>query len=367
MTNSATGNILMRSLFQVHGILKSHNRIEASALAHHLVRAASTLPQVIQQVVEKSLKRSNTGPDSLKSNLAAAGRAVASLIVGITTLNHVSGGTEVLGQVTYWYVKMYASFLATLAEASEGAAKAAAAHELGSAVEKKSTATRTKGKAQQPKAFNLKDNPMLNAITCFVCGLIDLLDANVDAHKALFEGFAYGTLNTLGARLYTCVFGHTRGVNLEADIARSNLPDEIEDVARSPTLSADDLEVKKAKMEAPYLIHLLTRVMNAAPAHLGAIISSKTGKMKVANNKGSMKGALAIAAKDRLQRTLLNCMFGMEGMDQDDPFLDCLKIPVASAQPLPMPKVKEAEVQDWFKEEVWRLLGWEILSKEGEW
>ena len=33
---------------------------------------------------------------------------------------------------------------------------------------------------------------------------------------------------------------------------------------------------------------------------------------------------------------------------------------------VPIPRIKEAEVQDWFKEEVWRLLGWEILSKEGE-
>ena len=32
---------------------------------------------------------------------------------------------------------------------------------------------------------------------------------------------------------------------------------------------------------------------------------------------------------------------------------------------LPVPKVKEVDVQDWFGEEVWRLLGWEILSKEG--
>lgn len=34
---------------------------------------------------------------------------------------------------------------------------------------------------------------------------------------------------------------------------------------------------------------------------------------------------------------------------------------------LPMPKIKEVEVSDWFQEEVWRALGWEILSKEGEW
>ncbi|KAK5113753.1 hypothetical protein LTR85_010770 [Meristemomyces frigidus] len=362
------GNILMRRLFQVHAVLKSHHRTEASVLAHHLIRAASALPQVVHQVVEQSSKRTITGPDLLKSNLTAAGRAVASLIVGITRLGHLTDGTEVLGQVVYWYVKMYDTLLHTLEEASEGAAKAAAAHEIGGIAEKKTASSKAKGKAQQPKAVNLKDNPMLITITCFLCGIIDLLDPKTEAHKALFEGFAYSTLNALGARLYTCVFGHSRAATLEDEIRRSNQPDDIEDVAMPFTPSADELDVNKAKLEAPYLIHLLTRLMNAAPAHLGAIVSSKTGKTKAANNKGSMKGALAITAKDRLQRTLVNCMFGTQGIDeQDDPFLDCLKMPVMGTQPLPMPKVKEVEVQDWFKEEVWRLLGWEILSKEGEW
>ncbi|KAI7363852.1 hypothetical protein KC336_g21538, partial [Hortaea werneckii] len=142
---------------------------------------------------------------------------------------------------------------------------------------------------------------------------------------------------------------------------------EIEDPPQESKLHRDEPGLQQAKLEAPYLIHLLARLMNAAPAHLGAIISTKTGKPKQANNKGSMKGALVLAAKDRLQRTLINCMFGTEGVDAQSPLMDCLKMPMAPSTPLPMPKVKEAEVQEWFKEEVWRLLGWEVLSKEGDW
>ncbi|KAK4546368.1 hypothetical protein LTR36_002045 [Oleoguttula mirabilis] len=371
------GNILMRSLFQVHAVLKSHHRTEASVLAHHLIRAASALPQVVHQIVELGSRRAISGPALLKSNLTAAGRAVASLIVGITRLSYVTGGAKVLGQVVYWYVKMYASLLSALEEASEGAAKAAVALEIAGPAEKKAGSSKAKGKAQQPKAVNLKDNPTLNTITCFLCGIIDLLDPKVDAHKALFEGFAYSTLNKLGARLYTCVFGRARGASLEDEIASNNQPDEIEDSAAPFTSpSADELDVKKAKLEAPYLIHLLTRLMSAAPAHLGATLSTKPGKAAKASssNKGAMKGALAIAAKDRLQRTLVNCMFGTEGgtpMDErdelTDPFMDCLKMPGMSAQALPMPKVKEVEVREWFKEEVWRLVGWEVLGKEAGW
>ncbi|KAK1057698.1 hypothetical protein LTR33_013574 [Friedmanniomyces endolithicus] len=108
--------------------------------------------------------------------------------------------------------------------------------------------------------------------------------------------------------------------------------------------------------------------MAAAPRHLGANISAKTGKAKQSDNKCSMKGALALHAKDRLQRTLMNCIFGAEGLDEEDPFMDCLRMPSVTGQlHVPMPKVKDVEVQDWFKGEVWRLLGWEILSKEGHW
>ena len=39
------------------------------------------------------------------------------------------------------------------------------------------------------------------------------------------------------------------------------------------------------------------------------------------NKNNSMKGALTIKAKERLQRTLVNCVFGTEGNDKDDPMM----------------------------------------------
>ena len=190
----------------------------------------------------------------------------------------------------------------------------------------------------------------------------------MEVHKELFEGFAYCILNKLGNSLYLCVFGEARASSIEQEIMRSNAPDDIEDVATPAALpAAEELGMRKANLQAPYLIHLLTRLMTLAPSHLGAAINARAGKSKAANSKGSMKGALAVIAKDRLQRTLVTCMFGTEGVDSDDTFMDCLKMPTAMKEVLPMPKVKEVEVQEWFGEEVWRLLGWEVLGKEGGW
>lgn len=358
----------MRTLYQLHTALKSRGKSKPTVLAHHLTRAASLLHQVVKEIVEQSLTQANAGAQMLKANLAAAGRAAALLIMGFKTLGLATGGAEVLGQVIYAFVQMYAKLLDVPDLVSEAGLRKPDGQYLASKTGKslKSATGKGKSKVQQPKAPNLKDNAALNTITGFLCSIIDLLDPTVEAHKALFEGFAYCTLNKLGSRLYVCVFGRQRGVSLEAEIAKSNEADEIEDDF-SQSASPDEADTAQAKLEAPYLVHLLTRLMNAAPSHLGSVMSARTGKPKQANNKGSMKGALAITAKDRLQRTLVNCMFGTEGNTEDDPFMDCLKMPLAPFTPLPMPRVKEADALDWFKEEMWRLLGWEILSKEGEW
>ncbi|KAI7262899.1 sure-like protein [Hortaea werneckii] len=356
------GDVLLRNLYQIHAAMKSHHRNDPNMLAYHLVRAASTLPQVVIQSVAECVNPPTPGKSLLQSNLRAANRAVTSLISGLSRLSNAANGAEVQGRVIYAYVRMFSNLIGAMGEASSREID----QPLAGSGERPNT-SKGKKKSEHAKPANLKDRPTLNALTSFLCGILDLLDPKVEAHCSLFEGFAYAVLDKLGSRLYTLVFGHARAPTLEAEIARANEPEGIEDSSQASVLHHDCLELQKAKLEAPYLVHLLGWLMNAAPAHLGAIISTKTGKPKQANNKGSMKGALALTAKDRLQRTLISCMFGTEGVDDQSPLLDCLKIPVAPNTPLPMPKVKEAEVQDWFKEEVWRLLGWEVLAKEGSW
>jgi hypothetical protein len=229
---------------------------------------------------------------------------------------------------------------------------------------KRKPASPSKTEAKQQKQTNIKDNAALNLMTKLLCSVIDGLDPKIDVHKSLYEGFAYVVLKRLGERLYLLIFSHARGPTIEDEIAAYNEADEIEDVPEGIRLNDRDQQLKSAKVEAPYLIQLLIRIMNAAPAHLDAAVLTRAGKPKQAV-KGSMKGALAIDTRERLQRTLVSCMFGEEG-GSDEEFHDCLKMPAMKGPALPMPKVKEPEVQEWFKEEVWRLLGWEILAREIE-
>ena len=79
------------------------------------------------------------------------------------------------------------------------------------------------------------------------------------------------------------------------------------------------------------------------------------------------KGRLSSLAKDRLQRTLVHCMFGD---NTDDEFLDILTKPMPSMRVnnlASVAKVDDHEVEQWFKEEVWRLVGWDVMAKEAGW
>ena len=349
----------------MHTLLKSRNKTEPLVLAHQLIRAASALPQVVQRGLHEHYVRPDTDDSILGQVFNAAERSTALLFAGFGRVTKSPDGAQVQGHVIYEYVRMYSRLVESLETIPKSELRRSTGADSTSTSEKKLSPS--KSKAKQAKPMNMKGNATLNLASNFLCNVIDRLDPKSDAHKALYEGFAYTVLNKLAPRLYLLVFGHTPGPTIADEIAISNSPDEIEDDTDSIAVHPEDLQLKAAKLEAPYLIHLLTWIMNAAPAYLGAAVGNKAGKSKQANTKGSLKGALAIHAKERLQRTLVNCMFVNEEDEEDDPFADCLKMPALNGAAIPMPKIKEAEVQDWFREEVWRLVGWEILSREGDW
>jgi hypothetical protein len=351
----------MRSLYDIHSLIRGEKVIDSPTLAHHLVRAVATVPQVVLKFIPVSDSSTISDAGSLSTALAAASRSIRLLLVGSSRIAQEQDGAGLLGHVIYAYSQMYGKLLDCLEMVSMSEVSKIASDGFNSSTQKRMSPS--KAKSKQPKQTNIKDHETLNLISKFLCGIIEALDPKVQAHKSLFEAFAFMTLNKLGAKLYLLVFGYARGPSIADEIAISNEPDEIEDTTHNAASDLRAQQLKAGKLEAPYLIHLLTRIMNTAPAHLDAIVMTKAGKPKQAY-KGSMKGAITISAKERLQRTLVNCMFGEEESAADDPFRDCLRMPTINGKALPVPKIEEPEIQEWFKEEVWRLLGWEILSSE---
>lgn len=355
----------MRSFYQAHALLKSHDRTEPALLAYRLVQAANAVSEVLSQVAEQYCTNEPFGTGTLKAVLTAVHRAMQSLLVGYARLSNVPDGVEVRGHIVYAYVQIFERSTTIIGDLAKIAAET-------TVPEDSTQLTRpptSKGKAKQAQepTVKTKKTAALDLLSSFVMSILDLLEDKTESHKALFEGLAYVFIEKLATCLYTLVFGHSRGATLEEEIAAGARPVEIEDASQGSSLKPEEKEVRAAKVEAPYLIHILTRLMHAAPAHFGTSGTAKSGKSKATSKASSTKDNLAITAKERLQRTLLNCMFGTEGVDEQDPFVDCLQKPALSGSLPVVPNVKEPDAQEWFKEEVWRLLGWDILSRESGW
>ncbi|KAK4977471.1 hypothetical protein LTR28_006736 [Elasticomyces elasticus] len=166
------------------------------------------------------------------------------------------------------------------------------------------------------------------------------------------------------------------------------------------------LKLRAAKIEAPYLFSLFERAMAIAPAHLSPdsptatahnkasspLKDNKHSKLKmprrgtskaiapgsaplapvnkstdrISKHLSTSRQTLTLPAKQRLQQTLVNAIYGAAEAS-DDEFTDCLRMPTCSGPGLQLPKVKDEDVAEWFKGELWRICGWEMLGKEEDW
>ncbi|KAM3422631.1 hypothetical protein BST61_g120 [Cercospora zeina] len=399
------GDELLRAVFHILEALKPGRRTETDGLSFHIERACSVIPPIIQEELDRLIEHPDAGGDQLKHALTIATRAAATIFAGYTRLGKAQTQAEgifVPGNVTYAMVVMFKTLLQHLTTLSDQAvakredtdndatvagsnarpstARPASTHAK-STSSRPATArpsspkkTKTKSKAlarpKNPKDEKIKEHPVLAPYATFLGKLIDMIDPKTESNHALFEGFSYCVLDHLGKRLYTIVFGKTRAPNLQTEIEQSIYLPEEQQQQQQQTLSH---EQKQVRLEAPYLLHLLNRVMMAAPAFYGNVhgiknsSSSSNNKTKSINTKAPAKNTLAVSAKECLQRTLVHCMFGTEGV-VDDPFKEYLRMPgpgESSGGTLTLPKVKEVDVSEHFKEEIWRVLGWDILAKEG--
>ncbi|KAK6430959.1 hypothetical protein LTR95_012881 [Oleoguttula sp. CCFEE 5521] len=332
---------------------------EAPSMTYYLIQASKAVPKPVNEAVLKHASFESEDLTALRSVLIAAGRVVAALIVGLTKLGRVDDSDLHLSQVTHALVKMFDALLdnfqpISIAEVTGPAGDYASA-----------SASSRKTKPKAHNRINIADHAVLSIFTVFLSSLLKQLDAKHDCHRSLFEGATFVILKKLGSNLHAIVFGHP-SATIEESIKSFTATGDTQSKAIEPS-DTDMTAQACAKLEAPYHLHLLKLVLSMAPAFLppGPTIS-KSGKVKATPKLGSItKTSLTVLAKERLQRTLVNAVFGTEGLgSEDDMLLEALRMPVLGDARIPVPRVKQAEVGEWFKEEVWRLLGWEVLARE---
>nr|OQO29781.1 hypothetical protein B0A51_03696 [Rachicladosporium sp. CCFEE 5018] len=352
---------LMGHLCMIKTYLKAGINVqdEAPSMTYYLVRASKAVPKPVKEAVLKHTGSESEDFTALRAVLTAAGRVVTALIVGLTKLGRVDESAPLQSQITHAFVTMFAALLDNLHTISIAEVGCTAGDDANA------PAPSRKPKAKAHNRVNIADHAVLNLFTVFLSGLLRQLDAKHDCHRSLFEGLTFVILKKLGNNLHTIVFGYPPATTEESIQTFVPADDTQSGITGAPV--SDTNAAACAKFEAPYHIHLLKLALSMAPAFLSpAPSTSKSAKSKSTSKLGSItKTNLTVLAKERLQRTLVNAVFGTEGVGpEDDMLLEALRMPVLGDARIPVPRVKETEVGEWFKEEVWRLLGWEVLGRE---
>jgi hypothetical protein len=293
--------------------------------------------------------------------LTVSARAFMSVLVGITTMMNASRDDRLPGLVI---CELAESFRTTLL------AIESSAHQSASSVSSISTSQQPKSGKNKAIVNPVKESIPARSLAHFLIGLMGLLDKTNPIHQRIFDGFAFLLIERVGKRLYYCTFGRHRSADIESNLIP--LPQPIDSVGKA----GQDTDALGIRLELKALVLILERAMGLAPHHMNPPTSraakslssnrpSRTLSMKTLS--AAPKGRLSSLAKDRLQRTLVTCMYGQ---DQSDEFLDVLTKPMPSMRVGALQnvaKIEDRDVEQWYKEEVWRLVGWDIMARETGW
>jgi hypothetical protein len=286
--------------------------------------------------------------------MTVSARAFMAVLVGITRMTDISDDQGLPGLVICGLAEVFKTTLLAI----EASARQTADTVVSAPVQLK----KTKSKAT-PKA--IKESVPARSLAHFLIGLLGLLEKSNATHQKLFEAFMFHLLERVGKRLYYCTFGQHRSFTVEGNLLPPIEPKDASDVIRQ------EKDVLAMRLEVKALILILKRAMGLSPHHM----SSPTGKANTTQSAlrrtlslktlpAAPRTRLSVLAKDRLQRTLVACMYGSK---TDDEFLDVLTKPVPSMRVSSLPdlaKIDDEDVERWYKEEVWKLVGWDILARE---
>jgi len=361
------GTALIEALYTTHQLCRTTTP-DAEVLCRHLVRTSSSLAKVMRFIAYNYAHlsrhgRSHLGPLSLAEDrtdfaqaLTIAARAFMSVLVGISRMIDATHDNRLPGLVICELVEMFKTVLLAIESSARHTAETAATTPQPS----------KKGKAKDGPVV-VKESIAARSLAHFLIGLLGLLDKTNVIHQKIFDGFVFLLLERVGKRLYYCTFGQERSATIEENLLPP--PEPTNDIDKAKR----DIEALGIRLEVKALVLILERAMGLAPHHMNPP-NTKAAKIPASNRlartismktlPAAPKGRLSAIAKDRLQRTLVTCMYGSK---TDDEFLDVLTKPVPAMRIgnlQNVAKVQDEDVEQWYKEEVWRLVGWDIMARE---
>jgi hypothetical protein len=355
------GEELVRHLYTSYKMY-AKQKADPEALCSSLVGTARAIGSVISAACRHydqlalgnrsgraSLSKDNSDWSSV---IRASSRAFTSVLLGLEKTSGCAS-TRLPSLVVFECIKMFKTILDSISESAQTSAKARRIPE-------------STGNVTQPKSTGEKDATPSRTLAHLLIAFFSALRKEDRSHREIFEGMLFVLTERVAKCLYYSSFGRFRSPTIEGDIVPPPGHDHPAVIARQET------EASGIRLEARSLITILERAIALAPFYLNSPLSSKPKNAKgsglVRSSTRTLQQAsrspLSTQARDRLQQTLVQCMFG-DG--EHDEFADVLRMPARLGPAPNMPKVEDKDVGGWFSGEVWRLIGWDLLSREGQW
>lgn len=195
-----------------------------------------------------------------------------------------------------------------------------------------------------------------------LCNLLLYLASNLDTNRSsdneIMEGLLYFIFSRVGAVLKIFVFENDYPEDFPGVPSSSS-----QITAIHPDYEQDQMN---AKAQAAYLIHLLHRLIPFA-RELSRNASHTSSPTPATPPLGIAQQKLAKIPSSALQDTLLHVIFGASAEPAD--FSDTLTPPTPPEENLRhdiadtlLGEGEKGGLEDWFKREVWRVVGWDVLG-----
>ena len=302
--------------------------------------------------------------DVIEQRLTPLGRLFPSLLDNLHTLSEYPGSGSLCGQIVYDFINVFRVLFQRICDLARADAKSSQERFR---TTKQPNTRQNKQCATSPSDRKPVASPFIMKLCKLAISMMFHLDPVKSTHRAILEGCFFLLVTRVGEVLREFTIGEKPfGIQeVDATSRRSLHPRERRQF-KSPN-AATDAEVPEA--QAPYLVWMLSRTMRlSASMSLANKPITSSDPLSETAQRDISPSALYEDAHMRLQHTLVRAVFGEKYAAKFEPALEPAHTPLDDHLRTDWDtQIETADVRDWFKNEVWRLVGWDVLRGNISW
>ncbi|EQL37704.1 hypothetical protein, variant [Blastomyces dermatitidis ER-3] len=288
----------------------------------------------------------------------------------LQTLNKLSDSDDAgsgIGVLTYHIIQLFQKTLGHMHQyiISKGKESIAQGIPAGKKGKQRSKTKMTKTPASP--LITSDEELTLNLFSHFLASMILSLNPVKPQENSLLEGFLFSILEKVGRTLCLFVFKELySNSDLRLNPAKLPMPGNFD--KEYPARGEMAIAQRAAECEARHLIWILERAIAFTDQfeRPSDVINGDLVLPETTLPKGPPSEGILQRAKTKLQNTLLKGIFG----ENEPKFRDSLKVPEKPSYSLPEVSSGRSfdsaatDPAEWFTQEVWRLIGWDVLLDE---